>query len=315
MKDILVIFSYRQYKNFNPDYKQHIALLNEVEDTGTMRFLYGALSEMTYIYDGKDFRVIEPVSGRDIASFDLVFFQKWTRLPQHAFAAALHVQHAGVPILRSEVVRQIPSSKIGELPMLVHGGLPIPKTVVAPRETIRAMARDGSLPFTYPFIMKDIGASRGNNNFLVKDDEDFVAKISPVDEDVTFMAQEFIPNDCDYRFAVADGKILYIMRRWRSGDTHLNNTSQGGSAEFMEADAFSDEVIDVVFRAAEATGRPDIAGVDIILTDGGKPYVLEVNSTPQIQDGFNGPHKTKIVVRHIAERLKAAERKSKKKVS
>jgi glutathione synthase/RimK-type ligase-like ATP-grasp enzyme len=305
-KDALVVFSYHEYPYSEGKlFKDHVTLLNNVQgDDPAVRYHYGALCNMVFVFDGEKLRILVPGTGKDVTDFDFVFFQKWMRLSQHALAVAVSLEHAKTPFISQQVADQVAMSKLAELSMFVRSGIPTPKTVVAPMDDIRRMAKNGEMPFAYPFILKDIDASKGTNNFLINSYDDLIDKQDRL-EASSFMAQEFIANNCDYRFAVVDGEVLYVLRRTRTEGTHLNNTSQGGDAEFVDLNEFSPEVMAVVMAAARAVGRIDFAGVDIILTEEGKAVVLEVNRTPEIQTGFNAERKTKLITDCFARKLGA----------
>ena len=119
--------------------------------------------------------------------------------------------------------------------------------------------------------------------------------------------QKYVPNDCDYRVLIFGGAVKAVMRRSRQNDdTHVNNTSAGGRGDMVSLSDFPKEWKDIALRAAEAVNRSDLAGVDIIVdTETGKPYVLEVNKSPQIETGSNTDTKTTIFVDYIVGRLKS----------
>jgi glutathione synthase/RimK-type ligase-like ATP-grasp enzyme len=284
-------------------FKEHVELLNKVQgDSPKINFHYGALCDMVFVYDGQKLRISVPETGKDIVDFDFVFFQRWMRLPQHALALAVRLNHAGVPYMSQQVGQQIAMSKLAELAMFVRAGVPTPKTIVAKMDTIRQMAKDNTLPFSYPFILKDVDASMGTNNFLIRSFDDLADKQDRLNAS-SFMAQEFIANDCDYRFVVVEGEILYVLRRTRDSNSHLNNTSQGGMGAFVDINKFSEDTIKTVLEAAKAVGRFDYAGVDVIVTENKQACVLEVNRSPAIQTGHDAEYKTKLLVGNIAKKL------------
>jgi glutathione synthase/RimK-type ligase-like ATP-grasp enzyme len=302
-KNVLVIFSYHDYSNEGTLFEGHVELMNDVQGSlPQVMFHYGALCDMAFIYDGNLLKVTVPTAGKDLLDFDFVFFQRWMRLPQHALAVAVSLDHADVPFMSRQLGEQVAMSKLAELAMFIRAGVRTPKTVVARMDTIRQMANEGTLSFTYPFILKDVDASKGTNNFLIRSFEDLADKHDR-QKASSFMAQEFIPNDCDYRFVIVDGEVLYVLKRTRSAGSHLNNTSQGGSGAFVDVTTFSDDVIKSVKEAAKAVGRYDFAGVDIILMEDGTACTLEVNRSPEIQSGYNAEYKTKLLVGAISKKL------------
>jgi glutathione synthase/RimK-type ligase-like ATP-grasp enzyme len=302
-KEVLLLFSYETYPSGRQPYVHHADILNRVQDDGhRLQFTAGVLHELRFVYDGLALTVTEPRTGRDLTGFDLVFFQKWMDLPQHALAAAQYLDAHEAPFMSREVLHQNPISKLTELPLLAQAALPIPKTVVAPLSAIKELYDAGTLPFGLPCIIKDIRGSQGSNNYLIRDAEELLA-VEAEFPDLTFMAQEFIENDCDYRITIMGGEVQYVLRRTRRGDTHLNNTSQGGEGEFVANDYLPPVVLADAVKAAQALGRTDFAGVDVIVDSAGKHWILEVNKSPEIQTGYDFAHKSKILVDYLEKRI------------
>jgi glutathione synthase/RimK-type ligase-like ATP-grasp enzyme len=233
----------------------------------------------------------------------MVFFQKWMVLPQHALAAATYLEHAGTPFISREVLHQNPVSKLGEMMLLIEGGLLYPKTVVGAISNLRHLLMAGGSPFSYPFIIKDISGSRGSRNYLVTDAA-MLDDIESQNNSVSFMAQEFIANKSDYRITIVGGEIMYALERTRASDTHLNNTSQGGQGAFIEIAVLPQKMQDTALKAAAATGRLDFAGVDIIANGDEQYWVLEVNKSPEIQTGFGVDYKSQKLIDYFTRRLK-----------
>lgn len=303
--DVLIIFSRHVYESGQAPYIHHADILNDAQGNDKkVNFYYGVLSELIFVYDGVELTVTEPRSGRKLSSFGLVFFQKWMYLPHFALAAADYLQHENTDFMSHEVANQPVRSKLVEMVKYVYADLPYAKTVVAPSDQLVEFAQKGTLPFAFPFIVKDILGTQGQSNYLVQNVDELTDALrqSP---DRHFMAQEFIPNDCDYRIVVMGGTPRYVMRRTRDAEAggHLNNTSQGSDAEFIALDELPAHVMEEAVAAARAVNRGEYGGVDILIDPRGKHWVLEVNASPEIQTGFNAPYKSKILVDYIAERL------------
>jgi glutathione synthase/RimK-type ligase-like ATP-grasp enzyme len=145
----------------------------------------------------------------------------------------------------------------------------------------------------------------GANNWFVHDFDEF-SRIVALPHEQLFVVQQYIPNDCDYRVLVFGGEVKAVMRRSRqSDDTHVNNTSAGGQGDMVALSDFPGEWQTIALKAAAAVNRSDLAGVDIIVdTETGKPYVLEVNKSPQIETGSNIDAKTSIFVDYIVGKLR-----------
>jgi glutathione synthase/RimK-type ligase-like ATP-grasp enzyme len=124
--------------------------------------------------------------------------------------------------------------------------------------------------------------SHGDSNYLIKD-KDHAEKIIKEEPETEFVAQEYCPNDRDYRILIIGNKELIFERRG-GVDTHLNNTSKGGLAKIAEDDLPKD----IVSKARQlALGyNLTLSGVDTMpKLDSDEYYFLEINFQPQIATG------------------------------
>jgi endo-1,4-beta-xylanase len=79
-----------------------------------------------------------------------------------------------------------------------------------------------------------------------------------------YILQNFIPNDGDYRILVLNNKPVMAIKRVAAEGSHLNNTSQGGTASRVALDAMPSEALDVAVRATRLA-KLAVAGADIII--------------------------------------------------
>ena len=133
-------------------------------------------------------------------------------------------------------------------------------------------------------VVKPIFGSMGLGISRVSD-EDMAWRVFRVVETVrgVFYLQRFIPHGGrDIRVFVVGGKVLGAMERsapgWRT------NFSRGGKVRAFE---LPPEWAELAVRAAEAVGA-EYAGVDLLPTEDGTVYVLEVNGIP----GWEGLQRT-----------------------
>lgn len=211
------------------------------------------------------------VDGHDIASFDTVYFRTIARKRDMAAIAADYLQDHNVPFVDREALSDQSLSKLHQMYLLHKNNLPIPDTYYGDVVFIESKLQ-------YPFIYKATVASKGEDNFLVHSSDEIRKGTK------SFIAQTYIPNEADYRLLVFGNKVELIIKRSRTGDTHLNNTSQGARAELVSIADFDQTIINIAIRAASVLKR-DIAGVDIMLDEQNNPYILEVNRTPQLATG------------------------------
>ncbi|MCL2038194.1 ATP-grasp domain-containing protein [Candidatus Saccharibacteria bacterium] len=301
-KQILVLFSYRNHKL---GYIEMLfSRLSEAAKERDLELFRGSLKDMHIeIIDGQ-LRITEALTGRDIKSFDLVYFNLWYKCPQQALAVAKYCDYNNIPYFSKELANIVPLTKVGELAMLANSNVPLPRTFTSSRrEIIRSYKKRSAAPIPYPVVVKAADGYGGNNNFLIHNFAE-LQNVLNGHKDLTFIIQEFIPNDCDYRCIVLGGKIRFILKRTRDtkSDTHINNTSAGAEGVAVPLNSISDAAKQAVLAAAYATSRESFAGVDLMINKvDNEPVILEVNQTPQIQDGAATDQKMSILLDYIEE--------------
>lgn len=300
-KDVLVLFSYRNHK------KGYIEMLFRelsvaAEKQGGLSLSRGSLSDMHISITNNELHIVESLTGRPIDSFDLVYFELWRKAKQQALAAATLLNRHSVPFFSEEMTRHMPETKVGELALLADNNVPLPDTFISSNREIKKVFKKNA-PFAYPFVLKAADGYGGKSNFLIKDYEHLLEVLSE-NNHLQFVAQECIPNDCDYRCLVFGGEIKLVLKRTRgSDDTHLNNTSAGALGEIVPLSELSNEAQVAVLAAAKAVHRTDFAGVDLMLHKvTGAPYILEVNQTPQIEIGAEVDRKMEVLLAYMRER-------------
>lgn len=136
--------------------------------------------------------------------------------------------------------------------------------------------------FGYPFILKSNTGSHGDSNYLVNNRAE-AEKATEDEPDTDFLAQQFCPNNCDYRVLIMGNKEL-VFKRQGGSSTHINNVSKGGKAT-MARDELSPDIITKSRELAKSL-HLNTAGIDIIPNiKTGQLYFLEINSQPQLRTG------------------------------
>lgn len=115
----------------------------------------------------------------------------------------------------------------------------------------------------YPFITKTVSGHGGKEVFLVKD-KAMQRRLLKQYEQLSFIYQEYLPNDGDVRLYVLDDKVIAAVKRINSGDFR-NNYSLGGEVSLYEP---SKEMVDAALLIAKTLGSTYI-GVDFLLTKDG----------------------------------------------
>ena len=176
--------------------------------------------------------------------------------------------------------------KLDTVQALQEKGIPVPKTALisSKKDVDSALEKIGG---NFPVVMKLLSGTKGIGVFQCDSMASLVStlqtlwKLSPETE---LIVQEKIEADYDLRIHVLGTKnnennynILGSMKRKKIKDDFRTNVSLGGEAVTTD---IPNSVEKIAIEAAKATGC-SWCGVDIIIEkETGKPYVLEVNSSP-----------------------------------
>lgn len=211
-----------------------------------------------------------------------------------AFSFGLVAQSHNVSIWNSEVLQQRSTSKLSCMVQLALANIEVPPT----QFSLDAKALIERQPL--PFIAKAAAASRGENNYLV--DSEAVRKEVCANPDIYFLVQQFLANTHDLRVICFDGRPQLALRRSRDAGaaTHLNNTSQGATAEWIELQQLPAELLTVAEKICKIMSR-EMAGIDFIPDTQavGGYSCLEVNAVPQLTSGFDVDVKIKALTRAL----------------
>lgn len=260
----------------------------------------GSLKDLHFQFSSGSFKVVESLTNKDLTEFDVVYFELWQKSPQQALAAARYLQSNNIPFFSEELASFAAVTKLGEYAVLANNNLPIIDSYFTSNKEIKKLAKTNQLPYAYPFILKDIEGYGGNNNFLIHTEAELVQILADYST-TSFVMQPFVSNNGDYRLLVLGGEIKVIIERKRDSNTsHLNNTSQGAEGNLVDIANFPKEIIDDALKATKLLKRPNFAGVDVIINkETGKHYILEVNQTPQIEEGAVVDKKIKAMLNYI----------------
>lgn len=224
---------------------------------------------------------------------------------------AKQLELLGVPVFNSAKTIEVSDDKIKTYQLLAEQGIPIPKTVVAPKTFGLPLALDDRFIkdtiklLGFPLVMKETFGSFGEQVYLVDNEAALDAQIKAIGGK-PFMFQQFIDTSygVDLRLQVVGGKVVTAMKRISKNDFRANVTS-GGRMEPHEA---SEEEKAVAIQASQAIGA-DFSGVDLLFGENGQAIVCEVNSNAHIRNIFDctGVDAAYDIIRYIEERLGAEE--------
>lgn len=198
-----------------------------------------------------------------------------------AYSLALYLQSQNITFWSSEMAQQRSTSKLSCMVQLALEGVAVPRTVFSLTTTRATEAAQ------WPSVVKAVSASRGRSNYLIHSQQELA---SAVLDDAFYLVQPFLENDHDLRVICFGGEPSMVLRRSRAqdADTHLNNTSQGGSAVWLALDEISPQILTISRKICKIMGR-EMAGIDFI-PDNSSPSgysCLEVNAIPQLTSGYD----------------------------
>lgn len=308
MKKVLIItsrsektVSWAERERFVAEFCEKVSA--KLED---ISLIYTTYSDLVYTVKSDKTKIFDTRNKIDLAEVELVHFKNWSHNTAEAPVIAAYIKANHVLFFNSEVNLPIPPGKLAQMFLLATNKVPVPDTFYASRLKLKELFVKNKIPegFEFPLILKANDGSKGNDNYLVKEPKEAINILETAEADKQFIVQNFVPNDGDYRylFVGLDKKPLVIHRQ-ANDDNHLNNTSKGANAGFLDLGSLPDEYLQYARKTAELLGR-EISGVDILVDkENGKVYVLEANGTPAIATGFGTDEKVDHFVDFLKEQL------------
>lgn len=288
-----------------------VLLLNSLESASVRNFTQ-ALSDTSsnlrcdfstyddliiYLENENEARVIRNSTGESLEAYDLIYFK--THFKRQEFAGALSevFDSMGTQYIDQEIRYHVSNEKVTQYARLYSNGISIPKTILVNTTIIDTQYDRFAEHLKLPFILKDPAADKGLRNYLVRDKNEFEQIVEKTESDqLYFVAQEFVENTGDLRVIVLDKKVELVIgrRSAEKSNSHLNNTSTGGSAVLLPVVKLESHLKSMSVKAALALNR-QVAGVDLIQDIHTKKwYVLEVNNSPQMASGAFTDEKIKM---------------------
>lgn len=270
-----------------------------VEDVANVEAKSVHFDQLSFVVAPGEFTIRDEKNQHELSEYDLIIFRGKIRANSElAYCISRYCDLNGIRFF-NDYTPYRPASKLSQAVTFFELGARFAKTVYSLKQEL---FRESALrELSFPMIVKDSYGAHGNNNYLVRNEAE-LDNVLVNANDVKYIAQEFFPNDCDYR-VLCIGEERLVIRRKAQDDTHLNNTSQGGSAEIVSPDFFAPGVLEIATQIAQKL-HMGIAGVDLLYNEQtGDFSFLEVNSQPQLSTGAFPEEKRAVVSRYIASLL------------
>lgn len=226
------------------------------------------------------FTITELKTNKDIGDYDIVIFRGKVR--QNGELAYVISRYLKIKKKKfwNDYSLYRPPSKLAQAVLFYELEVPfLPCLYSLDRKVLK---RKAISELGFPLILKDNYGSHGYNNYFIKSKNE-LGKILTEKMTVNFIVQKYCPNNGDYRVLVMGDKVPLQIHRKSMAGSHLNNTSQGGSAKLT--DHLPAKVLSQSRKLAKSLGMT-VAGVDILKdSSDGRIYFLEINSQPQLVTG------------------------------
>lgn len=162
---------------------------------------------------------------------------------------------------------------------LTDAGLPCPRSALVHNEDMIDHAHK-KIGGEFPLVVKLLSGSKGVGVFVIDSEKSLRSvlqvmwKVSP---DSELLFQEYIESEYDMRVHVLGDKVIAAMKRFVIKGDFRSNYSLGSQIESIDPDKDTKELC---IKGAKAVGGI-WTGVDVIFAKkDGKPYFLEINSSP-----------------------------------
>jgi len=283
----------RDYYDKYVDFFKRSTLIND-QDTIVESSLTGDL--IISVGDG-EFSIYDTRNNRDLAEYN-AFFIRGDNLRVHLDVIATINEYAkikAIPIINDySGVRD--SSKLLQAVLFHKISAPVARTVYVNTAVIN---NEDRLDWTFPSILKATHGSHGNDNFVVASMDEVRSRLIEQPSKI-FVLQRLVPNDSDYRILIIGDEVLVIERKAVNG-SHLNNTSQGGTASIATIDSLPPEMITKSIEIMKDQGKT-IGGVDALIDKNTKEiFFLEVNAQPQLMSGAFVEEKERMIAKLLKD--------------
>ena len=221
---------------------------------------------------------------------------------------AKFIENNGIRVFNRPEVIETCDNKAHQYLQLSKHGIPMPKTIVAPKVYPSFTIKDVGYyeqvleMLALPMIIKEGHGSFGMRVYLIETEDAFYRKVEEL-RGIDYIFQEFIASSRgrDIRVNIVGGKVVAAMYRHSDTDFRANITN-GGTAEVIELTAEQEKL---AIQAAHAVGA-EFAGVDLLFGDNEKPLVCEVNAAAHIRNIYNvtGINVADTMIQYILREIK-----------
>lgn len=230
-----------------------------------------------HILQGKCRYHVDQLEG----SVDVMLPRQGSPMGAYGLVLLRHLETMGIPLVNGLEGVTIARNQFVTLQVLAAAGIPIPDSgFITDTKGIKAAVQPLG---GYPVVVKKVDGMGGDGVIKAEDEQQILSFLTPYFElKKGAVVQKFIPPEdrTDMRILVVGDRVAGAMQLSPMPNEFRTNIHQAGRAEWIEP---PDHIKKMAVQAARAC-RLQIAGIDIIVAQGGEPMIIEVNYSP----GFKG---------------------------
>ena len=239
-------------------------------------------SDLTFYIDGKNISIKVDGIDKNITDFDLIYFRRaGTKFFSLAGTLAICLDYLNIRFFDTTFRHVGPDEdKFTNLTRLSLAGLPAMPTFFCWHNKIEDKKNEIIAEFGLPLIAKQLSSHRGKGVILIRNKDDF-KKLPKEFPEGEFMFQKYYESKDEYRILVLKNSIGAYERKVPQGKEWRGNVALGAKEEFIAVKKIPEDLKEIAVGAAK-TLNIQIAGVDILVDNNGKIWLLEVNRGPGI---------------------------------
>ena len=223
-----------------------------------------------------------------------------------------HLENLGLSVFNSADAIEVCDNKNRTLLALEHHGIPVPRTILAPKTFRPDQYPDLAFLDTvgeklgFPLVVKEAFGSFGFQVHLAENMESLRKIVSEIGTR-PMQFQEFIRSErngktADVRLHVVGGKVCAaVLRTAKDGDFRANVTNGGRMTPYSP----TPEECALALRTAKIL-KTDFAGIDLLFGKENAPVLCEVNTNAHFKNLLDatGTNVGIEIVRHIMEKVR-----------
>jgi len=216
--------------------------------------------------------------GEPLSDFSLFYFRAVGEATEWANLLVAYAKSKQIPFVDEYLGIWGPARRLKSFSgiILAENRVAYPQTSLVSRED---RLFEEVKNFSFPLILKvSKGGRHGIGTLLVKDEQMLARVIKGRIERSSFLLQEYLPNDGDYRLFLVGYQVLGGFKRQKKEEKLVLNRSAGTSANLEKIPS---QIINLAQKAASVL-KVEVAAIDLVINQKtGQPVIIEVNEAPE----------------------------------